>query len=111
MGSTNACCSNTTACESIWRCARSYDPARGAGAQWLYAVARNAIVDSLRRSPEPTAEPPDLPSEEAGPPEQTEAGWVAWRIHRALEVLPDHEVCNETRVAQLAPAGDPEDIT
>ena len=27
------------------------------------------------------------------------------------EVLPDHQVCNETRVAELAPAGDPEDIT
>jgi hypothetical protein len=26
------------------------------------------------------------------------------------EVLPDHQVCNETRVAELAPAGDPEDI-
>ena len=27
---------------SIWRSARSYDPSRGAGAPWLYAVARNA---------------------------------------------------------------------
>jgi len=27
------------------------------------------------------------------------------------EVLPDHDVCNETRVAELAPAGEPEDIT
>ena len=26
------------------------------------------------------------------------------------ELLPDHEVCNETSVATLAPAGDPEDI-
>jgi len=76
---------------SIWRSARSYDPARGAGAQWLYAVARNAIVDNLRRTPEPTAEAPDTPSDESGPPERTEAGWVAWRVHRALEVLPSHE--------------------
>src|SRR5262249_41731423 len=35
---------------SVWRSARSYDPARGAGAPWLYAVARNAIVDGLRKS-------------------------------------------------------------
>jgi RNA polymerase sigma-70 factor (ECF subfamily) len=76
---------------SVWRSARSYDPARGSGAPWLYAVARNAIVDGLRRTPEPVAEPPDLPSDEAGPLEQTEAGWVSWRVHRALEVLPDHE--------------------
>ena len=76
---------------SVWRSARSYDPSRGAGAPWLYAVARNAIVDGLRKTPEPVAEPPDTPSSEAGPPEQTEAGWVAWRVHRALEVLPAHE--------------------
>ena len=30
---------------SIWRSARSYRPERGPGAPWLYAVARNAIVD------------------------------------------------------------------
>ena len=27
------------------------------------------------------------------------------------ELLPDHEVCNETTVAVLAPAGDPEGIS
>jgi RNA polymerase sigma-70 factor, ECF subfamily len=76
---------------SVWRSARSYDPARGAGAPWLYAVARNAIVDGLRKTPEPVAEAPDTPTAEPGPPEQTESGWVAWRVHRALEVLPPHE--------------------
>jgi RNA polymerase sigma-70 factor (ECF subfamily) len=76
---------------SVWRSAKSYDPKRGAGAPWLYAVARNAIVDGLRRSPEPVAEPPELPSEESGPAEQTETGWVSWRVHRALETLPEHE--------------------
>src|SRR5881397_4348531 len=30
---------------SVWRSARSFRPERGAGAPWLYAVARNAIVD------------------------------------------------------------------
>jgi RNA polymerase sigma-70 factor (ECF subfamily) len=76
---------------AVWRSARSYDPSRGAGAPWLYAVARNAIVDGFRRRPEPVADPPDTPSSEPGPPEQAEAGWVAWRVHRALEVLPAHE--------------------
>ena len=76
---------------AVWRSAKSYDQRRGAGSSWLFAVARNAIVDGFRRRPEPAAEPPDSPSAEAGPPEQTEAGWVAWRVHRALETLPDHE--------------------
>ena len=76
---------------AVWRSARSYNPSRGAGSSWLFAIARNAIVDGFRKRPEPVAEPPDLPSSEAGPPEQAEAGWVSWRIHRALETLPDHE--------------------
>jgi RNA polymerase sigma-70 factor (ECF subfamily) len=76
---------------AIWRSASSYDRSRGAGAPWLYAVARNAIVDGLRRSPEPAAEAPDEPSAEPGPPDRAEASWVSWRVHRALETLPEHE--------------------
>jgi RNA polymerase sigma-70 factor (ECF subfamily) len=76
---------------AVWRSARGFNPDRGAGASWLFAIARNAIVDGYRKRPEPVADPPDLPSSEAGPDDQTEAGWVSWRIHRALETLPDHE--------------------
>jgi RNA polymerase sigma-70 factor, ECF subfamily len=76
---------------AVWRSARSYKPERGAGAPWLYTVARNAIVDGLRRTPEPAAEAPDMPSPESGPPERAEASWLAWRVHRALEELPEHE--------------------
>lgn len=76
---------------AIWRSARTYDPSRGAGTAWLYTVARNAVVDGLRRRPEPAAEPPDFPSAEPGPPQRAEQSWVAWRVHRALETLPDHE--------------------
>jgi len=83
---------------SVWRAARSYRPERGPGAPWLYAVARNAIVDRSRLRSEPPAEPPDTPSGEAGPPEQAEAGWTAWRVHRALEELSD----NERAVIELA---------
>ena len=41
---------------AIWRSAASYDPSRGQGGAWLYTVARNAIVDGLRRRPEPPME-------------------------------------------------------
>ena len=34
---------------------------------------------------------PDEPSGENGPPEQAEAAWLAWRVHSALEHLPEHE--------------------
>lgn len=76
----------------IWRSASRYDPARGRPASWLYTVARNAIVDGLRRTPEPTvAAPPDVAASDPGPPDAAEAEWVSWRVHRALETLPAHE--------------------
>jgi RNA polymerase sigma-70 factor, ECF subfamily len=76
---------------AVWRSARSYDRSRGAGAAWLYTVARNAIVDGARRRPEPAAEAPDTADAAAGPPERAEASWLSWRVHRALEELPEHE--------------------
>jgi RNA polymerase sigma-70 factor (ECF subfamily) len=76
---------------AVWRSARTYDPARGSGASWLYAVARNAITDRLRRTPEPAAEPAESPSAEPGLHDAAEASWTAWRVHRALEALPAHE--------------------
>ena len=33
---------------AVWRSAGSYKPERGPAAPWLYAIARNAIVDRLR---------------------------------------------------------------
>src|SRR3954463_3232099 len=76
---------------SVWRSARTYRPERGAGGTWLYAVARNAIADRARARQQPAAEPPDLPSAEAGPSEQTEDSWVSWRVHRAVSELPEQE--------------------
>jgi len=76
---------------SVWRSAASYRPERGPGAPWLYAVARNAIVDRARGRSEPPTEVPDEPAREPSPAEQAEQGWVAWRVHRALEELPDRE--------------------
>src|SRR5690348_18510278 len=70
---------------SIWRSAGTYKPERGPGAPWLYGVARNAIVDRSRARTETPAEIPDEPASEPGPSDQAEQGWVAWRVHRALE--------------------------
>jgi RNA polymerase sigma-70 factor (ECF subfamily) len=76
---------------SVWRSARSYREDRGPGAPWLFAVARNAIVDRHRRIGAPAAEPVDSPSDEPGPAEQAESSWTSWRVHRALSDLPEHE--------------------
>jgi RNA polymerase sigma-70 factor (ECF subfamily) len=76
---------------AVWRSAASYRPARGPGAPWLYAVARNAIVDQTRKRSEPAAEAPDSPSDEPSPVERVESDWVGWRVHRVLEALPERE--------------------
>jgi RNA polymerase sigma-70 factor (ECF subfamily) len=76
---------------SIWRSARSYRRERGPVAPWLYTVARNAIADRGRARIELPVEPPDTPSDETGPPERAEQSWVSWRVHRALEELPETE--------------------
>ena len=77
---------------AIWRSASTYRPERGAAGGWLYTVARNAIVDRLRRNgPAADAELPELASVDAGPAQQAEASDVAWRVHRALEELQPRE--------------------
>lgn len=76
---------------SIWRSAGSYRPERGPGAPWLYAVARNAIVDRARSRTEIPAEIPETATDGPGPADRTEQNWVAWRVHRALEELQPRE--------------------
>jgi RNA polymerase sigma-70 factor, ECF subfamily len=76
---------------SVWRSARTYRRDRGPGAPWLYAVARNAIVDRRRVRAEPPTEIPETAAEGPEPAEAAEASWAAWRIHRALGELPDAE--------------------
>ncbi len=76
---------------SIWRSASTYRPERGRATAWLYAVARNAIADRARRRGDSLAEAPDAPSDAGGPEEHAEQSWLAWRVHRALEELPDRE--------------------
>src|SRR6516165_5347005 len=76
---------------SIWRSASTYKPERGPGAPWLYGVARNAIVDRSRARHEPAAEAPDEPTLEPGPDDRAEQSWTQWRIHGALERLPERE--------------------
>ncbi len=76
---------------AVWRAAQTYRPERGPAAPWLFAVARNSISDRGRARREPPMDAPDEPSPEAGPDEQAERSWAAFRVHRALELLPAKE--------------------
>ena len=83
---------------AVWRSAASYRPERGPAAPWLYAVARNAIVDRMRTRLEPVGDLPETASAEPGPPDRAEAAEAAWRVHRALVDLP----AKEREVLELA---------
>src|SRR5436305_15204479 len=77
---------------AVWRSASTYRPERGAAGGWLYTVARNAIVDRLRRNgPAAGAELPELASAEPGPAERAEDSFLSWRVHRSLEELQPRE--------------------
>ena len=76
---------------AVWRSARSYRSERGSASAWLYAVARHAIIDRARQKREQPAEIPDEASGSAGPAERAEDTWLAWRVHSALEQLPERE--------------------
>jgi RNA polymerase sigma-70 factor (ECF subfamily) len=76
---------------AVWRSARSYRRDRGNASAWLYAVARHAIIDRARQRTEPAAEAPDEPAPDADPEERAELSWVTWRVHSALERLPERE--------------------
>jgi RNA polymerase sigma-70 factor (ECF subfamily) len=77
---------------AVWRSARSYRADRGTASAWLYAVARNAIIDRARQYREPATDAiSEEASLEAGPERQAEDSWLAWQVHAALERLPDRE--------------------
>ena len=76
---------------AVWRSAKSYKAERGTASAWLYAVARHAIIDRARQRREPVVEVPEEASAEAGPEELAESSWLTWRVHAALEQLPERE--------------------
>ena len=76
---------------AIWRSARSFRAERGSGSAWLYAVARHAIIDRARQRPEPAAEAPEDAAVDASLDEQVESSWIAWRVHAAVDRLPERE--------------------
>jgi RNA polymerase sigma-70 factor, ECF subfamily len=71
-----------------WRSAERYDPARGSVSTWLYAIARNRIVDALRHRaarPEVAAEEVEVVDEVAEFDRMVEA----WQMAEALGELSD----------------------
>ena len=74
---------------AVWRSAKSYKAERGTASAWLYAVARHAIIDRARQKRENAVEVPD--EADTRPVERAEESWLTWRVHSALELLPERE--------------------
>ena len=77
---------------NAWRGAAGYRRERGPARTWLFAIARNAAVDALRtRAAVSHSEIPDLPDGGPGPDERAATAEDAFRVHAAVEGLPDQE--------------------
>lgn len=78
---------------SAWRRAESFDPLRGAASSWLFTIARNALIDRVRRErrPEPEPEPADASRELTSPEHELLAREGQAALKRALLRLPPEQ--------------------
>jgi len=80
---------------AIWRSAATYAPERGAGARWLFTIARNEVIDYARSANRvrdvPVAEAPESASAEPDPERAAEDAWICSRVQAAVAELPEHE--------------------
>ncbi len=75
---------------TLWHKAHLYDPARASVATWVFTIARNRRIDTIRRARRP--EPEDLPWGPEETPDQADALALqqdSERLGQALSALPD----------------------
>jgi RNA polymerase sigma-70 factor (ECF subfamily) len=79
---------------AVWQKARLFDPARAGASTWIFTIARNLRIDSLRRERHPSELMPD-PSEEPDDPVQADrvltVAQQETRIRSALGLLPPEQ--------------------
>ena len=76
---------------AVWRKAALYDPAKGAAAAWVFAIARNQRIDAFRRDRRPEFDPNDpafVPDADPPADQQYEQLEAAAQLRRALVTLP-----------------------
>jgi RNA polymerase sigma-70 factor (ECF subfamily) len=77
---------------AVWRAAAGYRRGRGSAAGWMFAIARNAAIDAGRvRVPLVVGELPERPDPAPLPDAQAISGLEAFRVHVAVDSLPDRE--------------------
>jgi RNA polymerase sigma-70 factor (ECF subfamily) len=77
---------------AVWRAAAGYHRGRGSAAGWMFAIARNAAIDASRaKVPLVVGELPDRPDPSPLPDAQAISDMEAFRVHVAVDSLPDRE--------------------
>jgi RNA polymerase sigma-70 factor (ECF subfamily) len=76
---------------TVWRKAALFDPEKASAGTWIFTIARNRFIDTVRRERRPDFDPLDplLQPEEARPADDEMAGAeIAVRVRAALTDLP-----------------------
>lgn len=75
----------------VWRRAESFDPRQASASTWMFTIARNKRVDSLRREQRPEFDPNDpllLPAPGESADQRVESRECNSRLRAALKTLP-----------------------
>lgn len=76
---------------TVWRKAVQFDPAKASAGTWIFTIARNRFIDTVRREKRPDFDPSDpmLQPEEARPADEEMAGaQIGLRVREAMKDLP-----------------------
>ncbi len=77
---------------TLWHKAHLFDPTKASAATWIFSIARNRLIDRIRKQRRP--EPQDLPWGPEGEPDQADALALAQdteKLAQALATLPDKQ--------------------
>jgi RNA polymerase sigma-70 factor (ECF subfamily) len=76
---------------TLWRRARSYDPARASARTWIFTITRNRMIDRIRRlgRPEPSPDDPNwVPAAPTAADDLVDQRERADRVLAAVQTLP-----------------------